>query len=74
MSQSYYTICMDDNSKLSGFSEQSFLGMSIAKEGDLLMIFLPDGEYINFNWSRVRWYRCERLSVGATADESEAAI
>lgn len=54
-----YVICQDDNSKLSGFSEQVILGTSATVEDGVLLIFLRAGQYINFNWSRVRWYRCD---------------
>lgn len=55
-----YTVCMDNASKLSGCSTQEFIGTSIALEDyALLMILQEPGNYININFARVRWYRCE---------------
>lgn len=62
-----YTVCMDDASKLCGYSEQVFQGESIGlEEYKVLLIFQPDGCYTNINFDRVRWYRCEPLRDAAT--------
>lgn len=53
------TICMDDSSKLSGYSEHVIIGISAQLEGSLLMIHRGSDDYTIINFKRVLWFRSE---------------
>lgn len=62
MKHSRYTVCMDDASKLTGYSIQELIGTSaVLEEYRLLMIFQEAGRYTNINFQRVRWYSVEPI-------------
>lgn len=62
MKHSRYTVCMDDASKLTGYSIQEFIGTrAVLQEYRLLMIYQESGGYTNINFQRVRWYAVEPM-------------
>lgn len=56
-----YVVYIDDASRLSGYSEQTFFGTSalLNSDEDVLHIKGEGDEHHKINWSRVRWYSCD---------------